>query len=270
MSDARHFPPKDEVIKLLSLIVIIIMISGLFDVPERFFEYQLPGLYINFTLNQTLLVALFVTGIISSGLMTILRHHPRSSDQPFVVHWFLAILIAITIVILLEQTREGIYRYLFIVLGMTFLAIVIVAEYITLDSSDRYFLPAAVTIQAVSNGAFVMVTAALQNAETRLFYILPVIILSHLAFSYRILTLRISPQKALFPAILFSVIIGEVAAAIHYFAIRPIQYGLMLVGVSYCLLLFINPLLSKEKSIFRYLEGLVFLVIIWGIAIFFV
>jgi hypothetical protein len=269
MEAPRYFPPKDEVIKVLSLTVLIIVLSEFFEVPTRSIERQFPGLYINFTLSKTHLVSLFVTGVLCTGLIPIFRAHPKSGDQPIVIHWFLPVLVAGSTIILLEQIPEGFLRYIYILLGVSFLAVVIYAEYITLDAQDRFFLPASITIQGVANGAFIIVTAALQNVETRLFYLLPVVILSNLAFSFRVLILQIEPGKAFFPAVLYSLIVGEVAAAIHYLPIRPIQYGLMLVGVSYCLLLFINPLFIKpRKTIGRYVEGFVVLALIWGIAIF--
>ncbi len=271
MDNPRHFPPKDDVLKVLSITTIIIIVSEYFEIPTRSFEYQLPGLYINFTLSKIHLVSLFAAGVLLTGLIPIFNNHPKSKDQTIVTHWFLPVLVTISMIILREQVPEGFLRFFYIGLGVIFLAIVIIAEYITLDSNDRNFLPASITIQGVANGAFVIVIAALQNVDTRLFYILPTVILSHLAFSYRVMILQLEQRKALFPALLFSLIIGEVAAALHYFPIRPIQYGLMLVGVSYGLLLLIEPLYIRPmKSNIRYAEVFMVLTFIWGIAIFIV
>ena len=87
----------------------------------------------------------------------------------------------------------------------------------------------------------------MRAAGTRLFFILPALGVATWLVSVRAMNLRLHGEWVVYEAGIISLVVVQFAAAIHYWPLAPIRFGLILLGPAYALTsLFIG--LIEEKS----------------------
>jgi len=144
--------------------------------------------------------------------------------------------------------------------------LVLIAEYIAIDPDDLRYTPASAGLIAVSFALFLILTIALRSADLRLFLILPAITLSGGLVSLRTLHLRLRGRWLFFPTIALTLVIAQLTAALHYWPISAIAFGLALLGPTYALTALIGALAEGIPLRRAILEPAVVLIVVWGTA----
>jgi hypothetical protein len=125
-------------------------------------------------------------------------------------------------------------------------------------------------ITGLSVALFLILAISLHTAETRLFYRVPILSLAALLVYLRIINLRQPGTWALIQATISFLIIGQIAAGLHYWPMGSVGYGLALTGSLYGLIE-INDALPNEDHGFAP-QGLfwpiLILILSWGLAFF--
>jgi hypothetical protein len=147
------------------------------------------------------------------------------------------------------------------------LILVVVAEYITVDQDDRYYTAAAVGLFAISFALFLTLVIMLRITATRLLMILPVVILASGLVSLRTLHLRIHAEWQYTSALVIAFIVAQLAAALHYWPVSPVAYGLALLAPAYSLTNFLANIAEGQTPRRAVTEPALVLGLIWGIAI---
>lgn len=145
--------------------------------------------------------------------------------------------------------------------------LVLVAEYISVDPEDVRQPPAAAGLTAVSFALYLALAVALRFNELRLFLILPALSLAVFLVSLRTLNLRLRGQWAFIPAGVVALITGQLVAALHYWPLSPVSYGLALLGPAYALTSLIAGLAEGDRLRESLIEPGVVLVLVWGAAL---
>jgi hypothetical protein len=85
--------------------------------------------------------------------------------------------------------------------------------------------------------------------------------------SLRALHLKLRGRWVIFPAIALSLIIAQLSAALHYWPISPVGFGLALLGPAYALTSLIGALKEGLSLRSAFLEPALILIVVWGTAL---
>ena len=228
------------------MIMLAYGLNRFMEIPERAVELQLPGLFLEFKINDSILTALLVAGLAAAGADWLLRDHPALHRQTLLPHLLLPAVTALVIGVPLNQLTFGINWWLGLLAGTAALVIVVVAEYIAVDAQDVRQPLAAAALSAVAFVTFLVLAAALRAAGTRLLFILPALILATWLVSLRVFNLRLHGLWTVYESAIVALIVGQLAAAAHYWPLAPVRYGLLLLGPAYALTGLISGLIEEK------------------------
>lgn len=216
------------------------------EFPEKEFSLQLPGLYLSLEISVRTVTGLLAAGLTASGADWLLRDHPALQGRSTLGHWILPSLTALVIGVPLNLVRYGPVWWIALVAGGALLILVLVAEYIAIDGEDVRQPLAAAALSAVSLALFVVLASALRAGEARLMVALPVLTLAAWLVSLRMLHLRLNGEWTVYEAAIIAFVVGQVAAAVHYWPLSPISYSLAILGPIYALVSLMAGLIEEK------------------------
>ena len=255
----------------LSLVAAMILLSyalaRVVNIPSRQIGMQLPGFYFSVSIDIHTFASFLVAGLTAAGADMLLRDHPALRKGSTFHHWLLPSLTALVIGLPLAQLPLNLLWWLGFTIGGFLLLFVLIAEFIVVDPQDIRHDPAAAGLTAVSFALFLTLAIVLRFASTRLFLALPALALASGLVSLRTLHLRLGGEWAFAPATVVLLIIGQLAAGLHYWPLSPVAYGLALLGPAYSLTSFFANLGEGVQIRKALLEPALVLILIWGAAI---
>jgi hypothetical protein len=208
----------------------------------------------------------------TDGNRTRSQNERRAPDQvqvqrgPGPEHWLLPAVVAWVIGIPLEQLPAGPQWLLGLAIGGGLLVLILTAEYIAIDAEDLRQPVAEAVLTAVSFAAYLLLAIALRAAETRLYLILPALAITASVISLRTWHLRLGGEWAWIEAVLVLLIVGQVAAALHYWPLPALSYGLAVLGPAYAMTNLVTSM-AQGASLRQAIAGpVVMIVITWGAA----
>jgi len=239
-------------INRLSLVAATIMLAYLVgrfvNLPARQINAQLPGFYISFVLNLKSVIAVIVGLLATTGADWMIQEHPSLQSRHTIEHWLLPALTTWVIGVPLYRLPIGSRWWLGFIAGSTLIMFVLVAEYIVVDINDLRWTPATIFINTMSFALLLTFAIFVRSNDLRLYLMLPSIALAVSLVSLRTLKLRLQGNWSYLPAFVITLIASQIAGALHYMLLSPIQFGLILLGVSYSLLT-LSVSLYKKRTI---------------------
>ena len=273
MDRSSHpLPDLNHLSLLVSTILLAYTLTHFVSIPTLEFNLSILGVYFPIQVNFTTLVSLLVAGLTASGTAWLLQSHPSSSKPALstAVHWLLPSLTALVLMRAINMLSFGGAWWIAALGSGLLLLFVLIAEYIALDGTSRFYIPVEMGITGLSIVLFLILAISLHSAETRLFYRVPLISIAALMVYLRIINLRQPGKWALIQGSISFLVIGEIAAGLHYWPIGSIGFGLALTGPLYALVE-ISDALPGEGQTFQPRElfwpGLI-LILTWGLAFF--
>jgi hypothetical protein len=261
----RHLPDADRLSVLAAIILLAYVLARFVDLPTRDLVIQLPGLFLSIPVNMRTAVAFLAAGLMASGADWLLRDHPAARNGTFTgrttQHLILPALTAWVVGIPLFQLSMGLLWWAVFAVGGGLLILVLIAEYIILDPSDARHAIAVAGLTAVSFTLYLILAIVLRSSGLRLLGTVPALMLAAGLVSLRTLHLRFQGQWKFFEAIMIALIVGQIAAALHYWPLSPVSYGLAVLGPAYALTSLVAGLAEGDSLRQAALEpGLVLLV----------
>jgi len=262
----QNLPGIDLLSILAAMIVLAYTLERFIDLPSWEVSRQLPGLYLELTINVTMITSLLVACMTAAGTNWLMREHPASQKKLALQHAILPALTALVIGIPLSTIPVGIGWTIGLISGAFILVLVINAEYISVDPGDIRLPFANAALSAVSFALFLVLAGALRAAEVRLLFITPALILAAWLVSLRVTNLRLHGEWTIYESAIIALVVGQVAAAFYYWPLAPITFALVLLGPTYALIsLFCN--LIEEKPVRQVItEPIISILIAWGAA----
>ncbi len=244
----RRLPSPERLSIVLAVIMLAYVLNRFMDIPSQTVAIQTPGFFLEFKFNDSILTALLVAGLSATGADWILRDHTSRRHQLLFPHLLLPAVTALVIGIPLNQMDYGITWWAGLIAGMLLLVMVFVAEYIVMDGQDARQPFAAASLSAVSFVIYLVLATALRASGTRLFFILPALILATWLVSLRSLNLRLHGMWVFYECMIIALVVGQLAAAIHYWPLAPIRFGLILLGPAYALTSLFSGLIEEKPA----------------------
>jgi len=231
-----------------AVIMLAYVLNRFVEIPAQTVAIQIPGFFLEFVFNDSILTALLVAGLAATGADWMLRDQSGREHQLLFPHLFLPAVTALVIGIPLNQMDFGIAWWAGLTAGMLLLVMVFIAEYVVMDTQDTRQPFAAAILSAVSFAIFLVLATALRAAGTRLFFILPALILATWLVSLRSLNLRLHGMWVVYECMIIALVVGQLAAAIHYWPLVPIRFGLILLGPAYALTSLFSGLIEEKPA----------------------
>ncbi|HSQ17766.1 MAG TPA: hypothetical protein VLM83_08725 [Anaerolineales bacterium] len=263
-----NLPGANRLSIITAMIMLAYSLNRFMEIPAQSIELQLPGLYIAFEVNNSLITALLVAGLAATGADWLLRDHPALNNQPILPHVLLPAVTALAVGIPLNQLTKGFGWWLGLLAGTAAMVLVLVGEYIAINTTDVRQPLVAAGLSAVAFAIYLILTANLRAVGTRLFFILPAIIVATWLVSLRSLNLRLHGPWVVYESAIIALVVGQLAAAIHYWPLTPVRFGLILIGPAYALTSLFSGLIEEKPTRMLLIEPAIVLGFSWLGALF--
>ena len=267
----NHLPDLNRLSTTVSTILLAYTLTHFVSIPSQDLEITLLGIFFNMRINYSTLVSILVAGLTASGSAWLLQDHPaRDKSENSIIHWLLPSLTSLVLMLAINQIPFNAVWWIATAASGLGLILVLIAEYVVFDPSNRFIIPAEMGITALSIVLFLILAISLHSVETRLFYKVPVLSIAALLVYLRVVHLRQKGVWALNQGAVPFLLIGELAAGLHYLPIGSIGFGIALAGPLYALIEITEDLAPGKEPLnweMIFWPGLI-LTLSWGIAFF--
>jgi hypothetical protein len=265
MDQARPTPSVNQISILSAAILLAYTLSSFILIPSRTFSLQLPGLFLQFQIDERTIISLLIVVITAAGVDSLIREHPEFTGKGTVQHWLLPVLTAWGIGLVLFQEPFSIIWWLIFAVGGTALILVLFAEFIVIDPNDVRYHPATIGLIVLSFTLFLILAITIRAIEVRTFVLIPAISIAAGLISLRTIHL-LQNQWAFIHSLVIAMILGQMSAALNYVPVEPITFALILLAPTYSLTIFAGGLLEKKEIHRIILEPVLVLIIVWTLA----
>jgi hypothetical protein len=229
-----HMPDTNRLSVLVAVILLAYALAHLIETQHSVLKLNILGIAVSLPLNLNFAAILMASGLTAAGMDWLLRGHPRFASGNTFQHWILPALTAFVLGVPLYNLPIGPAWWMSFGLGGVLLLLVFLAEYIALDSSDVRYPAASAGLVALSYTLFLVLTTTLSYSEGRLLMVAVIVFPAAGMVSLRALHLRTGKWEFAW-AFGIALILTQVAAALHYWPLEPVQYGLATLGPLYSL-----------------------------------
>ncbi len=243
-------PDRDRMSTLTALILLTNTLIRIVALPAFEAEFSILGLLIRFELNASLFMISLAAALAAAGADWLIHSHPKSVSakvQP--IHWVIPGLAAAATGAVLTYIPDGPGLWIGLILTAVLLMAVVMAEFVVVDSKDTRFDVASVGLSALAHLLLISALFAILAADLRAVFSVPLIFFSNAAVVWRLLHLNQLSDQAAKYALLISLLNTQLAWALHYWPIPPLQSALLLGLVMYLTNGLI--LLHRQKRIVR-------------------
>jgi len=217
---------------LATLVVLGLILAAFLQVPAWSTDLTVLGSALTISITQTALMAALLVGITCAGTDAIVRSHPtaqRIEARYSFVTWTLPALTVLLATVLLPQSPTRLYQIAGFVLTGLLLILVISAEYYTVDPTNRHYLGARLSLNALAYLLALVIFVLIYSAKARsLISATGVMVVSTLlALEFLRSAGRGFSRTALYAAIA-GLCTGELIWAMNYWRISGVTGGLIL------------------------------------------
>ncbi len=262
----QYLPNMDRLSVVAASVLLAYAVLPFIQVTDRNLVLPLLGIIFVFKVNFATLIAVISAGLAAAGTDWLLRDHPRLGRQPTFPHWMIPALTAWVIGVPLHSLELGLQWWAVFGFGGLLLVFVLLSEYIAVDPADTRHGLAAVGLTAISNALFLTLTIALAAAGSRLYVLLPGLGLALFLVTLRNLYLHLGHWRFGWAAGI-ALVVGQVAAALHYWPLSPLRFGLLVLGLAYALTSLAGGVEEGRPWRSIWFEPVLMLVVLWGLAV---
>jgi hypothetical protein len=268
MTEHRYLPEPSRVSVLTAIILLAFALAHFLPVPEGNFVISLFGLVLAIPISLNTAISLLTAVLTAAGVDWLLRTHPSLEKGETREHWLLPTLTVFALGISLNTLPENVW-WLGFGLGMFLLVAVFLAEYVVVDHTDLRYPLATAVLTALAFAIFLIIAVSLKASSGRLFLVAPALFLGSFLVALRTLHLRLNERWELTWAIGIGLVGMQLGAALHYWPLTPVRYGLALLAPVYALTVLAVSLADGVSFRRSVAEPGVMLAILWGLLIWF-
>lgn len=245
MNEHRHIPDLQKLSIVIAMILLAYSSTAFISIPTRTLTIQFPGFLLELNLNFITVVAVVSAALAAAGADWILAAHPHADRRTRWQHWLVPAFTAVVIGITLGTIPLGPAWWFVFGLSALLMAGVLISEYISSDPQDLRYSFAVLGLNAVSFALFLIIVITITGVGFRLYVLLAAIIPAVFLISLRSLYLRLAGRWMTGWAAGITLVITQVAAAMFYLPLRPLQFSMILLGLLYGLITLASNLEEK-------------------------
>ncbi len=229
---------------------------------------QLPGFLFLLRVDYSGLVSILSAGLGATGMAWLLQSRSDElKNGKELEHLLLPALTAWAIGVPLGALEINVQWWAVFVFGGILLSAVFLSEFIVIDLEDQRSNLAIIGLSAVAYVVYLILCVALRAAAIRLYLTLPVYFITAGVISWRVLKLRQQGNNKMHWSIVTAVVTSQVAIGLHYLPVQPIQFGLILTGLCYSIIVFAIAY-DKETNLKKsWMEASLLLTLFLGVAL---
>lgn len=265
----RYKPERTQFSLLIVIILLAFAVTHVLNPKPQTVAFDLLGFLVRFDLDLGLGVTLLCAVVAAAGVDWLLRSHPSIQPGETLEHWLLPMLTVMILGITLNMLPGGPSWWLGFGMGALLLVLVFSSEFIAVDPGDLRFPLASAALTTLSFGLFLMFTIVMHANSTRLFLLLPALLLTGSLIALRTLHLRLSEHWELTWAVGIGLMVTQLGAALHYYPLTSIRFGLLLTGPLYALTLLAVSLIEGNPFRRAMVEPLLMLALFGGLTVLF-
>jgi hypothetical protein len=257
MQQSHEYPEAGRLSILMATILLAYSIIPFINIPSRQLSVTITGILFTLPINYATVVSIVAAVMAVVGTDWLLQTHPGYLGKTRLTHLFLPGLTAWVIGVPLSRLQVSPGWWVVYSLGGVLLGFVFVAEYIAVDLQDIRIIPAGIGLTALSFSLLLVLTVAIRGAGSRLFMVLAGIVPSIFIVILRTLYLQLNGKWCWSWTIGITIFIAQLVLGLHYLPLSPVQFGLVLTGISYSFTSFAGSLIEKKPGRSLWLESVI-------------
>ncbi|MEW5939962.1 MAG: hypothetical protein AB1750_09895 [Chloroflexota bacterium] len=266
MENRSALPGADRIGVLTAAVLLTFALTRLLPPAAVELRLTLGQFYLPYPVNLTTILTLLAGGLTATGMDWLLRGHPAFGKRPPVEHWLLPTLATLVAGVPLAALPSGLSWWITFAISGAVLTVVFIAEYIAVDPASPSYAAATVLLTALSFAVYLILLTALHSTGPRLVILIPSILAASGLVSLRALRLRLPGRWELAWGGGIALVSVQLAAALHYWPLSPIRFGLLLLGPLYALTSLAGSLEEKTPVRRAVFEPLSVLALTWALA----
>jgi hypothetical protein len=250
--------PENRYINRLSIILATLatFLAALFLIPRDPIDpgTNLFGFILNFSMVG--LIPLVMMVLCTGGCFWLFMTHPDRETflkSPWVLtpNVVLPSLATLIISIMLTQLERNQSWWFALGFGLVIIGVILNAEYRVLAPGGEAYKFVAPLLISLAFGLFLALTISLAASQLRLYVQAALILISAGFVAFRTIHLRTKGKGAFSRVFFCGLLCAEIAGAMYYLFLKPVQYGLIVCGMLYLLtsLVVIEGPLTRRKLI---------------------
>ena len=261
-------PEPGRIGVLTSAILLAFALTRLLPSTAVDLRFTIGDFFLVYPVNLTNILTVFAAGLTATGMDWLLHSHPALGNRRTVEHWLLPMLTTFVIGVPLGLLPNGPTWWTTFAIGGGVLVVVFMAEYVAVDPAVPSYATSTALLTALSFAIYLILLTAIDSSAPRLILMVPAVTVTSGLVSLRALRLRLHGRWEYLWAGGIALVSTQLAAALHYWPLAPIQFGLILFGPLYALTSLAGNL--EENAPFRRAAGepLLVLLLAWGAAAF--
>lgn len=227
-------PNPDRLSALTALVLLAFGLTRLTVLPTLPLQVTLLGLSVRFDINTRLIMLLLGAGLAVAGADWLLRSHPAADRLRHPAeHWIIPGLAAFSVGSILARLPLGPALWLGFGLGAALLVAVLVAEFLVIDPDDVRHDAAAMGLRVLSYLFLVGAVLSLTAGEMRAVFKVPLLFVSALAMSWRLIRLRKPRRESGVLALVIGLSVAQLGWVLHYWPLPAVREAMLLVLAVY-------------------------------------
>ena len=263
MKEREYLPNIDHLSVITAMILLAYALTAFIQFPPRTVNIQLPGFLLSFEFNFMTIISLVVAVMAAAGADWLIGEHPHLLGERRFHHWMIPAFTALVISVPLNSLRVSPSWWVVFALGGALLMGVFIAEYISVDPTDIRFPVARVSLSAMSFALFLFLLIAVRGAGLRLYLVLAIVLPAAALVTAKTLHLRLGGWSLAWTGGI-SLVVLQMSTVLFYLPFKPLQYGLLLIGLTYGLINLAGSIEEKRSPKVIWIEPLL-LMLIFGV-----
>jgi len=267
VNEKVRLPNIDHISIITAVILLAYALTAFVRFPTRSLDLQLPGflLTINFNFMTIISVVAAVLAAIGSDWLT--SAHPELGRARRFHHWLIPAFTALVISVPLNNLQVSPSWWAVLAMGGLLLTGVLIAEFISVDPLDLRFPIARVSLSAMSYALFLVLLIAVRGSGLRLYSVLLAILPTVAVVTAKTLHLRLGGWQLAWTGGV-SLVVVQLATGLFYLPLKPLQFGLILLGITYGLNNLAGSIEEKRSAPMLWIEPVILTVLFFLLAFF--
>jgi hypothetical protein len=266
VKEHEALPSIDHLSVVTATILLAYALTAFIHFPTRSLSLQLPGFLLTVNINFMTIISVVVGLLAAAGADWLIGAHPSLGSGRRFHHWLIPAFTALVISVPLNNLQISGSWWAVLALGGLLLTGVMIAEYISVDPGDLRFPIARMSLSAMSYALFLVLLIAVRGSGLRLYTVIFAILPASAVVTAKTLHLRLGGWNLAWTAGI-SLVVTQLATGLFYLPLRPLQFGLALIGITYGLINLAGSVEEKRPLNLIWIEPTLLIVIFIALAI---